>query len=167
MRTPVRTTVIKSQTGEYNLMHIEILSPRFGGKDYYLEPIGMITFQQTVGENSWYGRSFEVRTDNINKLKKFTKLADFVSKNTDYSTQPYKLKELIGADEHVVFEGDFVSVSKDGQSLYKVIVNGGHYRNIIASSEKLAQKQLDKLNIANSTLEFSKLVVLWLVKSPQ
>jgi hypothetical protein len=159
MRTPVRTTVIKSQTGEYNLMHIEILSPRYGGIDY-LEPIGMITFQQTVGENSWYGRSFEVKTDNIAKLKKFTKLADFVSKNTDYGTQPYKLKELIGADEHVIFESDFVSVSKDGQSLYKVIVNDGHYRNIIAPDEKKAQKILDKLNIANSTLEFVKVVAL-------
>lgn len=159
MKTPVRTTVIKSQTREYNLMHIEILSPRYGG-DKYLEPIGMITFQQTAGEDSWYGRGFEIRTDNINKLKKFTKLASFVAKNSHSDSTPSEILELIGADQHVFYESDFVSKSKNGQNLYRVIAQGGHYTDIIAPDEKDAQKQLDKLNIANSTLEFRQKVVL-------
>ena len=159
MKTPVRTTVNKSQAGPYNLMHIEILSPRYGGNNH-LESIGTITFQQTIGEENWYGMNFEVRTDNINKLKKFVKLAAFVAKNTSYDSQPSEVKKLIGADEHVFYESDFVSLTKNGQSLYRVIASGGHYTDIIASSEKLAQKQLDKLNIAGSTLEFRQMVVL-------
>jgi hypothetical protein len=159
MKTPVRKTVNKSQAGPYNLMHIEILSPRYGG-DRYLESIGMITFQQTIGEDKWYGMNFEVRTDNINKLKKFTKLAGFVAKNTSYDSQPDELLNLIGADEHVFYESDFFSKSKDGQSLYRVIAQGGHYTDIIAPDDKTAQKQLDKLNIAGSTLEFRQKVVL-------
>ncbi len=159
MKTPVRTTVVKSQTGEYNLMKIEILSSRYGGINH-LEPIGMITFQQTVGEDSWYGISFDIRTDRISNLKKFTKLAEFIDNNTDYRTQPDELKELIGADEHVVYESDFVSKSKDGQNLYKVIAQGGHYSNIIAPNDKRANGILSKLNIAGSTLEFVKVVEL-------
>lgn len=159
MRTPVRVTEHKSDNRAYNFMYIEILSPRYGG-DRNLESIGMITFQQTAGENFWYGRNFEVRTDNVNKLKKFTKLASFIAKNSSYDSKPSEILKLIGADEHVFYENDFLSKSKNGQNLYKVIVNGGHYTDIVASSEKLAQKQLDKLNIANSTLEFVKVVAL-------
>jgi len=141
-------------------MHIEILSPRYGGTDY-LEPIGMITFQQTIGEDSWYGMNFEIRTDNINKLKKFTKVAEFIGKNTNYDSQPKEVLELIGADEHALFEGDFVSKSKIGQRLYKVMIGSSqHYKNIIARSDEDATKQLNKLDIANSTAIFSKVVVM-------
>jgi hypothetical protein len=159
MKTPVRTTQHKSQAGPYNLMHIEILSPRYGG-DKYLEPIGMIAFQQTIGEDRWYGMSFEIRTDRVSNLKKFTKLAEFIAKNSSSDSQPGELKELIGADEHVFYESDFVSLGKNGQNLYRVIAQGGHYTDIIAPDEKSAQKQLDKLNIAGSTLEFRQKVVL-------
>lgn len=159
MKTPVRTTINKSHTGEYNLMYIEILSPRYGGNNH-LEPIGMITFQQTVGEDKWYGMNFEVRTDKVSNLKKFTRLASFIEKNTDYKSQPDEIKKLIGADEHVFYESDFVSKSKNGHSLYKVIANGGHYSNIIAQSEKRANGILAKLNIAGSTIEFIKVVEL-------
>ena len=159
MKTPVRKRVNKSQAGQYNLMYIEILHPRYGG-DKYLEPIGMITFQQNIGEGKWYAMNFEIRTDNINKLEKFYRLAKFIAKNTLSDSQPDEVLKLIGADEHVFYESDFVSKSKDGQNIYKVIVQGGHYSDIIAPDEKKAQKILDKLNIANSTLEFNKVVVL-------
>lgn len=153
MKTPVRTTVHRSTAGPYNIMYIEILVPRYGGADY-LEPAGMITFQQTIGEDSWYGMNFEIRTDSVSKLKKFTKLVEFVKKNTDYTVQPDKLKELIGADEHSLFENDFVSLGKNGQKFYKVMAQGGYYKGLIAPDDKRAQKQLDKLNIAGATLEF-------------
>ena len=157
MKTPVRTTVFTS--GNYRNMHIEILHPRYGGKNH-LEPLGRITFQQNIGEDSWYAKNFEIRTDNVNNMKKFVKIAEFIGKNTNYDTQPDELKKLIGADEHTYFEGDFVSLSKNGQRLYKVLASGGHYTSIIAPTDKAAQKQLDKLNIANSRVEFYKEVKL-------
>lgn len=153
MKTPVRTTVHRSQSGAYNMMYLEILVPRYRGTNY-LEPAGTISFQQNIGEDSWYGMNFEIRTNNISHLKKFAKLAEFVKKNSDYTIQPDKLKELIGADEHSMFEGDFVSLRKSGQNFYKVIANGGYYKGLIAPDDEKAKKQLDKLNIAGATLEF-------------
>jgi len=141
-------------------MHIEILSPRYRGNDF-LEPIGTITFQQTIGEDNWYGMSFEVSTDSVEKLKKFTKVAEFIAKNTDYKTQPEEVLKLIGADEHKIFDHDFVSKSNIGQRTYKVMVNGNqHYKNIIAKDDQDANKQLKKLNIANSEIVYSGVVVL-------
>lgn len=159
MKTPVRIQHSNAQ-GMYYIMHIDILSPRYGGHDH-LEPIGTITFQQTIGENDWYGMSFEVSTDSVEKLKKFTKVAAFIAKNTDYKTQPEEVLKLIGADEHKVFDHDFVSKSKIGQRHYKVMVNGNqHYKNIIAKDDQDANKQLKKLNIANSEIVYSGVVVL-------
>jgi hypothetical protein len=141
-------------------MHIDILSPRYGGNDYF-EPIGTITFQQTVGEDKWYGMTFNISTDNVAKLKKFTKLAEFIGKNTSHDSLPAEVLKLIGADEHTLFEGDFVSKSKIGQRKYKVMIGGSqHYKNIIARSDEDANKQLKKLNIANSTAVYSGVVVL-------
>jgi len=159
MKTPVRTTVHQSTAGPYNLMYIEILVPRYGGNNH-LEPAGMITFQQTIGENSWYGLSFKVETDNVKHLENMTKLAKLIKKNFSYDVQPQQILEFIGADEHVFYESDFVSKSKNGQSLYRVIASGGHYTDIIAPDYKVANKMLKRLNIANSTLEFKKRVSL-------
>ena len=139
-------------------MHIEILSPRYGGTDY-LEPIGTITFQQTVGEDSWYGMRFEISTNDVKHLEQMTKLAKFIKKNA-WDATPEKVLEIIGADEHVIFEGDFISTSKNGQGLYKVIANGGHYSNITASSEGMAWRKLKKLNIAGAVILFHKNIVL-------
>lgn len=159
MKTPVRIHQLNSH-GTYKLMHIEILSPRYRGNDF-LEPIGTITFQQTIGEDNWYGMSFEVSTDSVEKLKKFTKVAAFIAKNTDYKTQPDEVLKLIGADEHKVFDHDFVSKSKVGQRHYKVMVNGNqHYKNIIARDDQDAKRQLKKLNIANSEVVYMGVVVM-------
>ena len=157
MKTAIRTQIAKSSN--YSIMHIEILSPRYGGNDYF-EPIGTITFQQTVGEERWYAMNFVVHTSNIKHLEKVTKLAKFISKNSDYNSQPDDIKKLIGADEHVVYECDFVSKSKIGEKLFKIVVEGNHYTNIIAKTEAEANRILKKKNIANAKLEFLKVVVL-------
>jgi len=159
MQTPVRITYSRSHDA-YKIMYIEILAPRFRGHDN-LEPIGIITFQQTIGEDSWYGMSFEVSTDNIASLKKFTKIAEFVAKNKKWDSQPDDILKLIDADEHRVVDHEFVSMSKIGQRQYKVMVNGNqHYKNIIAKDDQDANKQLKKLKVANSEIVYSGVVVL-------
>jgi len=158
MKTPVRTTVHQSQ-GKYNLMHIEILSPRYGGTNY-LEPVGYISFQQTIGEDSWYGLRFKVETDSVKHLEKMTKLAKLIKNKFCYDVQPENIKEFIGADEHVYYEGDFVSESKNGQNFYRVIASGGYYKAIIAPNEKAANKEQAKLKIAGATLQFQQEISL-------
>lgn len=158
MKTPVR--IQYSNSNGYRIMHIEILVPRFGGNDN-LEPAGTITFQQSTPENYWYGMSFNISTDRIAILKKFTKLAEIVAKNTNWDSQPQDVLKLIGADEHKVFDHDFVSKSKIGQRQYKVMVNGNqHYKNIIARNDQDANKQLKKLKVANSEIVYTGVVVL-------
>lgn len=159
MKTPVRILHSNAQ-GMYYIMHIEILSPRYGGNDH-LELIGTIKFQRNVGDENWYGMSFDVSTDSAEKLKKFTKIATFIAKNSDYKTQPEEILKLIGADEHRVIDHEFVSKSKIGQRRYKVMVNGSqHYKNIIARDDKDAYKQLKRLEIANSEIVYTGVVVL-------
>ncbi len=157
MKTPVR--IQYSNSNGYRIMHIEILVPRFGGNDN-LEPAGTITFQQSTPENYWYGMSFNISTDRISMLKKFTKLAEIVAKNTNWDSQPKDVLKLIGADEHRIVDNEFVSVSKMGQNKYKMIVNGSHYKNIIAQDEKNAEKQMNKHNIPGARIEYSGVVVM-------
>lgn len=159
MKTAIRTTVNHSSAGAYNHMHIEILVPRYGGTNYY-ECGGTITFQQNAGEEKWYAMNFEILTDNISHLKKFTKLAEFIKKNSTYSSQPDEIKKLIGADEHIFYKSDFLSLSKNGQNFYKVIAQGGHYSNIVAPNENDANRQLVKLNINGASIEFNEKIVL-------
>jgi hypothetical protein len=157
MKTPVR--IQYSNSIGYEIMHIEILVPRFGGNDIF-EPAGTITFQRSTPENYWYGMSFNISTDRILTLKKFTKLAEFVAKNSNWDSQPADVLKLIGADEHRIFNNDFVSVSKMGQNTYKMIVNGSHYKNIIADSYESAEKQMKKHKIPGARIEFSGVVVM-------
>lgn len=158
MKTPVRIQHSNAQ-GMYYIMHIDILSPRYGGDDH-LEPIGTIRFQRNVGDENWYGMSFEVSTDSVEKLNKLTKVAAFIAKNTDYKTQPEEVLKLIGADEHRVIDHEFVSKSKIGQRKYKVMVNGNqHYKNIIAKDDQDAYKQLKRLDIANSEIVYTGVVM--------
>jgi hypothetical protein len=152
MKTPVRKTVHNSTAGPYNLMYIEILVPRYEGTNY-LEPAGVITFQQNIGEDSWYGLTFKVETDSVKHMDKMTKLAKLIKKSFSYDVQPKQILDLIGADEHVHYQSDFISTSKNGQNYYKVIVNGDYYKSIIAPSDKVAIKEMTKLNIAGATLE--------------
>lgn len=102
---------------------------------------------------------FEISTSDAKHIQQMAKLANFIKKKV-WDATPDKVLELIGADEHVVYESDFVSLSKNGQNLYRVIAQGGHYKGIIAPDDKTAENILKKLNIAGSTLEFSKVVVL-------
>jgi hypothetical protein len=134
MKTPVR--IQYSNSNGYGIMHIEILVPRYGGNDN-LEPAGTIKFQQNSGENTWYGMSFNISTDRITMLTKFTKLAEFVAKNTNWDSQPEDVLKLIGADEHRISEHEFVSVSKMGQRRYKVMVNDSEHYMLLTHTLKI------------------------------
>ena len=92
MKTKVRTQEY-SEHG-YNFMSIEVLSERFAG---HLNPIGSIRFQQTNGENYWYGMRFLVETDRISDMEKFTRVCKKISSKSNWDSQPTDIKEILKA----------------------------------------------------------------------
>ena len=95
MKTKIRTTEY-SQNG-YNFTTIEILGERFAG---HLNPIGHIRFQQTNGENHWYGMRFIVETDRISDMEKFTRVCKKISSKSNWDSQPTDIKEILKAIEY-------------------------------------------------------------------
>lgn len=96
MKAKVRTTEY-TQYG-YNMMSIEILEERYEGG--HLNPIGSIRFQQTYDTTNWYAMRFIVETDRISDLEKFTKYCRFISKKSNWDSQPTDIKEILKATEY-------------------------------------------------------------------
>ena len=150
MKTKVR---IQYSTGEYNLMHIQILNKRWKDSTS-MESIGYLSFQKNIGEDKWYGLRFDVNTSEVRELEEMTKLARFIKKNSTYDTQPDAILKLIGAEEYMVYMNDFVPMSYVGKDIYNVFHKGGYYTRIYADTEKLAQKQLKKLKLVGAEMLF-------------
>lgn len=105
MNTKIRTTEY-SQNG-YNFMNIEILDLRYIG---HLTPIGSIRFQQTNGEEHWYGMKFIVETDRIVDLERFTKVCKKINLKSNWDSQPTDIKEILKAIEYKFcsINGEFI-----------------------------------------------------------
>lgn len=161
MKTAIRTFISNPESfngtdGKFQFMHIQILD---GQNENNLTPIGEIIFQMTVGDPKgyrWYGIQYYVKTDKFEHLKKMAKLAEFIRKNSNWDSQPDEIKHLIGAQEHIHFEGMFIPVSDNGKNIYKVMENGEYYTNIIAVNDIMFQKIVDKRKFNNATFEFFK-----------
>jgi hypothetical protein len=157
MKTKIRTQ--EYSQGAYGHMSIQVLTPRYGGSKY-LEPMGQITFQKNAGESNWYGMRFVIETDNASYIKKMAALAEYIKKNrSDWSAQPEEIKHLIGAEEHVLFDSEFIPVSDKGKSLFQVILNGSLYSKIVAANEITAQKIMSKMKLAGAEVKFDKQIV--------
>ena len=96
MKAKVRTTEY-CQHG-YNFINIEILDAKY--ENGHLNPIGSIRFQQTNGENYWYGMRFLVETDRIFDLERFTKVCKLINSKSDWNSQPTDIKEILKAIEY-------------------------------------------------------------------
>lgn len=165
MKTKIRTQESESiNVGhkDYKHLHIQILTERYKGARY-LEPIGEITFQYTVGDPDnygWYGMRFKIDTDKTEYIKKMAKLAEFIKQNrSGHSVQPDEIKRLIGAEEHIHFDQEFIPITDKGKNIYKVIIEGSLYDKITAPNEIIAQKILNNKNILGAKIEFDKQIV--------
>jgi hypothetical protein len=96
MKTKIRTTEY-SQNG-YNFTNIEILDTKYEGG--HLNPIGSVRFQQTNGEDYWYGMRFLVETDRIFDLERFTRVCKKINSKSDWNLQPLDIKRILNAVEH-------------------------------------------------------------------
>jgi len=95
MKTPIRTSEY-SQNG-YNFMNIEILNEKW---ENHFNPIGHIRFQQTNGENYWYGMRFLLETDRISDMEKFARVCKKISSKSNWDSQPTDIKEILKAIEY-------------------------------------------------------------------
>ena len=161
-------TKIRIQTGntsgfgvQYNNLVIDILTPRFKGSRY-LEPIGQVTFQSNVtAPDDWYGMRFTLSTDNVQYIKQMAKIAQHIKDHrSDYNAKPKEIIELIGGEEHIFFDSEFISKLDNGKEIYKVIKDGGVFEKIVAKDRAEAEKLLAKRNIAGALLSFHKKIEL-------
>lgn len=153
----IQTTEGNAFGAKYKHMYIQILTERYKGCRY-LQPMGEITFQANAEESdNWYAMNFKLETDNVEYLDKMAKLAKFIKNNrSGYNAQPSEIIQLIGGEEHIYFDGEFVSVLDKGKNIYKVIREGNLYDRITAPNEIIAQKILDKKNIDGAKIMFDK-----------
>ena len=164
MKTKVRTEIANSNVmgTAYRHMYMQILTGRYGSKDdENLETMGSITFQANISEpNHWYGMTFVIETDRPDYIKRMAQLAKFIKdKRSDYSAQPNEILELIGAEGYVFYDNvGLIPIKANGMNLYKVFSNYKLYTSIIAEDEAAAQKQLAKKKIADSSLQFEKVI---------
>lgn len=150
MKTPVRISSHFSTHGPYEIMVIDILTQKFkDSKTDYLEPCGQITFQRnlkdTLPDGCWYGMTFKIETDKPEYIQKMASLSKKISKNSSWDSQPNDILEIINADEHKLFNGEFISKSKEGFRFYKVFVNKSYNSHFVCKhDEKEAQKAFEK-----------------------
>jgi len=162
MKTKVRTTTHPPKNG-YIMKYIQILDKRYPDMPTSdtLEPIGTISFQYTVGNAEgydWYAMRFIVETDNPDNLFKMAKLARYITTNCSSRVQPDELMQVIGAEEHFVYLGDWIPETYRGMKYYKVMVNNSHYSTIIAPNDIIAQKKLNKKRIDDGKLVFDHII---------
>jgi hypothetical protein len=159
MKTKIRIQHTEGNAlgAKYKHMYIQILAERYKGARY-LQPMGEITFQANTDEpDRWYGMTFKLETDNDEYIERMAKIAKFIKKNrSDYNAQPSEILLLIGAQEHIHFDGEFIPVSDKGKNIYRVIQSGHLYDKITAPNEIIAQKILDKKKIVGAELKFDK-----------
>lgn len=143
MKTKVR--IQKNQSGNYRHLYIQILDKRFPDSQLeYVEPIGTLHWQGNVGEDTWYGLSFQIDTDRPERIEKMAKLAKYIKQHVENRDNPQELLKVIGAEEYTIFNHEFIPVSYRGLFVYQVIDNGKVYSTIYAPNQTMANKTLRK-----------------------
>lgn len=162
MKTKVRITEHPFNLSEYRFFYIDILTKRFpGGISSSLTVAGTISFQTDISRNDdskpWYGLTYVLSTDTVKHIHEMAKIAAFIEKNAYSNVQPFEIFSLLNAEQHIIYNGDFIPVSWKGRNAYKVIRenDGGLWTIIYAVNEIMAIKQAEKLK-----LQFPYTVVL-------
>ena len=140
----------------YNMFKIEILQQRYAS-DFFpsLEPIGLIQFQQTIGEDYWYGMQFQCSTSyNTNVIDNFNKIVKHINKFCTYDSQPIDIMRSLNMVEHKLYNSENVSVLDSGKFLFNVnyvnhnnsvLESSGVYAKILATTKAEAEKKLAKI----------------------
>ena len=148
MKTIVR--IQEYSAGNFNHKSFQILTKYFSNSEA-VYPIGEITFQQTKGEDDWYGMRFVVNTSVVKDLEAMTKIAKKIQKEIGSGT-PDEVFKVIGGIEYKLYKQSFIPVSAEGQDLYDIIVNNGLYTVTFAKTEESAKKKAEKMGAVDFKL---------------
>ena len=138
--------LFKGSSNGYNFTEIRFLSESKSSPDLIgvFNVLGSITFQQTVGEDYWYGLKYVVETSRYNELKSFATLMKTVADNTDYKSQPLDVIKVVNGEEYFVCNSDFFKVADKGKRCFYVVSNGSNYARMVAKDEAEAVVKLNK-----------------------
>jgi hypothetical protein len=164
MKTKVR--IQRSDSGNYRHLYIQILDKRFPDSQLeYVEPIGTLHWQGNVGEDKWYGLSFQIDTDSPDRIAKMAKLAKFIKQNVENRDNPEEVLKVIGAEEYVMYKHEFIPISYRGMIVYDVIDNDKVYSRIFAPNQTMANKILRKRKWNNMSVNAVGVVELPFIKT--
>ena len=162
MKTKIRIQESESTIlgAKYKHMYIQILTQRYKSAMAHFEQVGAITFQANSDEpNFWYGMRFLLDTDNANHVKQMAKISQLIKeKRSGWNAQPKEIIEIIGGEEHVLFDTEFISVLDKGKSLFYIMREDKLYEKIVAKDEAQAKRILAKKDIPDSTVQFNKVI---------
>jgi len=161
MKTKIRIQTSSSNAFgvNYNHMTIDVLTERHKGSRY-LEPMGQITFQSNRDKpNDWYAINFVTNTSKPEYIMQIGKLAKHIMSNrSGYDAQPAEIISLIGGEEYVFFDGEYIAKKDNGKHIYNVVKPNSLIERIIAVNEKEGEKLLAKMKITGATLKFNKTI---------
>ena len=162
MKTKVRITPnVKGPQDNYSHFYIDLLKARYENSDY-LEIYGTISFQKGGIENfdQWYGMSLECRSDNAQDFLLCAKVMQTIHAYRDSSSpQPKEVLNIIGAQEHVSYQGRFLPITYNGYKVFNVLTEEKKiYTRIFAPTEALADKIRVKRKFDGYTLQFDSMV---------
>jgi hypothetical protein len=159
MKTKVR--IIIKDEGMYKHFIINVLYNRFKDSSY-LEIAGNLTWQtdtETLSNSErrdkWYALNYKIESDRLEHFEYMIKLIRYIDKNAYHNIQPNEMLNLIGAEEYVIHNYDFVPVSYSGMNLYDIIDlnkdTDNVWTRIYAPNDIVANKETDKLSEKNNT----------------
>lgn len=158
MTTKIRIQQPDHGHNKYAHMYFQILDSRYKSTSDWLEVIGTIKFQKTVGEDGWYGMSFEVNTDNPDHLLKMGKVAKYIKDNVSYDAQPEEIFQAIGGVLYMHYNSNFIPASYAGMKFFKVMNGSTYYSSIVTPNEIIARKKIAKLGKDGLTLVFDSTI---------
>jgi len=81
-----------------------------------------------------------------------------MSNRSGYDAQPAEIISLIGGEEYVFFDGEYIAKKDNGKHIYNVVKPNSLIERIIAVNEKEGEKLLAKMKITGATLKFNKTI---------
>lgn len=144
----IKYRVIENRSGLYNHLEIQLLVET--KRDVFLgsiEVVGSICFQQTKGEDDWYGMSFKTDVSRYSSLERFTKMCKLVNSSTSFRSQPSEIIELLGGGEFFICNQEWFAKKDIGKYCYYVVRNGIIYSRMVAKNVADANKKIVKLNL--------------------
>lgn len=148
--------IIENFSGMYNSLEIQLLSET--KRDIFIssiEVVGSIRFQQTKGEDDWYGMSYKTDVSRYSAIEKFNKICKLVNSKTGYRSQPNEVIEVLGGNEYFICNQEWFPTKDIGKHCFYVIRNGILFSRMVAKNIADGNKKIAKLNSESANYLFN------------